>query len=110
MWMGPRLEQRKSRGVMTTGRSVGGAARGPITLSAGSSPAVPVPYSESTKKDTLRRMLSNRDREITEMKAWHDAWELTTWSIADLRKYRRLDTERRMIRERIKELGRKVGA
>jgi hypothetical protein len=87
---------------MTTGRGVGGAARGMITHGAGSSPAVSVPYSESTTKRALRRMLSARDKSIDAVKKT-SAW----WTQSDQAYYERMDAERRMIRERIKQLGRK---
>jgi len=86
---------------MTTRRSVGGAARGPITPSAGSSPAVSIPYSDGTTIRVLRRMLSARDSTIDAGKKW-SIW----WKDTDRVYYQRQDIERRMIRERIKELGR----
>ena len=86
--------------MTTPRRSVGGAARGPITPSPGSSPGVSIPFSESTTVRSLRRMLSDRDARIDAMKrgwAWLNHYERCL--LADL------DEERRWIRERIKALG-----
>lgn len=83
-----------------TRRSVGGAARGPITPSASSSLAVSIPFEPSTPIRRLRGMLANRDRLIDSAKVWRE-W----WTEADRRYAERLDIERRMIRERIKQLG-----
>ena len=82
-----------------TERGVGGAARGPITPSPGSSPGVPVPFGETTTKRRLRGMLRSRDAEIDAMKRGY-LW-LTE---ADKIRLNKLDQERRMIRERIKAL------
>ena len=87
----------------TSRRSVGGAAQGPITPSPGSSPGVSIPFSESTTVRTLRRMLSGRDAKIDAMKrGWIWLTHHERCSLADI------DNERRLIRERIKALGRKI--
>ena len=85
---------------MTTSRpSVGGAARGPITPSPGSSPGVSIPFSESTTVRSLRRMLSSCDAKIDAMKrGWLWLTHHERCSMADI------DEERRLIRERIKAL------
>lgn len=89
--------------MTTSRRSVGGAAQGPITPSPGSSPGVSIPFSESTTVRTLRRMLSARDAKIDAMKrGWAWLTHHERCSLADI------DNERRLIRERIKALGRKI--
>lgn len=82
-----------------TRRSVGGAARGPITPSPGSSPGVSIPYSDGTTIRVLRRMLSARDSTVDAGAKW-SMW----WKESDRAYYERMDVERRMIRERIKQL------
>jgi hypothetical protein len=82
-----------------TRRSVGGAARGPITPSASSSLAVSIPYSDGTTIRVLRRMLSVRDSTVDAGNKWA-MW----WRDSDRVYYQRMDIERRMIRERIKQL------
>ncbi len=82
-----------------TERGVRGVARGPITPSPGSSPGVPVPFGETTTIKVLRRMLRDRDRHIESGKKWQ-VW----WKASDESYYRKLDQERRLIRERIKAL------
>lgn len=82
---------------MTTRRSVGGAAQGPITPSPGSSPGVSIPFSENASIRVLRRMLRSRDAEIDAMKRGY-IW-LTN---ADKNRMHRLDQERALIRNRIK--------
>ena len=87
----------------TSRRSVGGAAQGPITPSPGSSPGVSIPFSESTTVRSLRRMLSSCDAKIDAMKrGWIWLTHHERCSLADI------DNERRLIRERIKALGRKI--
>lgn len=82
-----------------TRRSVGGAARGPITPSPSSSLGVSIPYSEGTTIRVLRKMLSARDSTVDAGKKWS-----TWWKESDREYYQRQDVERRMIRERIKAL------
>lgn len=82
-----------------TRRSVGGAARGPITPSPSSSLGVSIPFEPTTTVRVLRRMLASRDSTIdagTKWKVW--------WNPNDAAYYGRMDIERRMIRERIKQL------
>lgn len=89
--------------MTTSRRGVGGAAQGPITPSPGSSPGVSILFSESTTVRTLRRMLSARDAKIDAMKrVWVWLTHHERCSLADI------DNERRLIRERIKALGRKI--
>lgn len=89
--------------MTTPRRSVGGAAQGPITPSPGSSPGVSIPFSESTTVRSLRRMLSSCDAKIDAMKrGWIWLTHHERCSLADI------DNERRLIRERIKALGRKI--
>lgn len=82
-----------------TRRSVGGAARGPITPGPGSSPGVSIPYKPETTIRVLRRMLSARDSTVDAGAKW-SMW----WKDSDRIYYQRMDIERRMIRERIKHL------
>lgn len=82
-----------------TRRSVGGAARGPITPSASSSLAVSIPFEPSTPIRRLRSLLAIRDRLIQSANTWS-----TWWKEPDYRYVERMDVERRMIRERIKQL------
>lgn len=77
----------------------------PITPSPGSSPGVSIPFSENASIRVLRRMLRSRDAEIDAMKRGY------IWlNESDKTRLSRLDNERRMIRERIKELGKKETA
>ena len=89
----------------TPRRSVGGAAQGPITPSPGSSPGVSIPFGDTSSIRALRRMLRFRDAEIDALKRGY------IWlNESDKTRLSRLDNERRMIRERIKELGKKETA
>lgn len=89
-------------GMNTPRRSVGGAAQGPITPSPGSSPGVSIPFTERTTKASLRRMLASRDRRIAKLMEF--GWFHMTGEQEVMRK--NLDNERRLIRERIKAMGR----
>lgn len=82
-----------------TRRSVGGAARGPITPSPGSSPGVSIPFTESAMPRQLRRMLSSRDAQIDAMKR-----RFVWLSESDRQRLWKLDQERMLIRERIKAI------
>lgn len=82
-----------------TRRSVGGAARGPITPSPSSSLGVSIPFEPTTTVRVLRRMLSSRDSTIDAGAKWK-VW----WNDHDRRYYEKMDVERQMIRERIKQL------
>lgn len=84
--------------MTTPGRSVGGAARGLITPSPSSSLGVPAPFNEMTSIRRLRVMLASLDRfceSLLYVKKWYGDFP---------QKYRDADAERRLIRERIKQL------
>jgi len=83
---------------MKTRRSVGGAARGPITPSPSSSLGVSIPYKPTTKIPQLRAWLSALDRA-------HEMFRRNIgWNPHAAKRAAELDEERRMIRERIKAL------
>lgn len=87
--------------MSTSRRSVGGAAQGPITPSPGSSPGVSIPFGDTSSIRVLRRMLRFRDAEIDALKRGY------VWlNDSDKNRLSRLDNERRLIRERIKAMGR----
>ena len=81
-----------------TRRSVGGAARGPITPSPGSSPGVSIPYKPETTIRQLRAWLAALDR------AYEMFRRNIGWNPHAAMRAGELDAERRMIRERIKQL------